>query len=75
MAIARALINRPRLILADEPTGNLDSKNRDRIMELFSSLLDEGITLALVTHDTEVAAYAQRQIKMQDGQIVEDQRR
>jgi putative ABC transport system ATP-binding protein len=75
VAIARALINRPRLILADEPTGNLDSKNRDRIMELFSSLLDEGITLALVTHDTEVAAYAQRQIKMQDGQIVEDQRR
>ena len=75
VAIALALINRPRLILADEPTGNLDSKNRDRIMELFSSLLDEGITLALVTHDTEVAAYAQRQIKMQDGQIVEDQRR
>ncbi|MGB0264423.1 MAG: ABC transporter ATP-binding protein [Opitutales bacterium] len=75
VAIARALINRPRLILADEPTGNLDSKNRDRIMELFSSLLDEGITLALVTHDTDVAAYAQRQIKMQDGQIVEDQRR
>ena len=72
VAIARALINNPRLILADEPTGNLDSKNRDRIMELFTSLLDEGITLAVVTHDTQVAAYAQRHINMQDGCIVED---
>ena len=75
VAIARALINSPRLILADEPTGNLDSKNRDRIMELFTSLLDEGITLAVVTHDTEVAAYAQRNINMQDGCIVEDSRK
>lgn len=72
VAIARSLINQPRLILADEPTGNLDSKNRGRIMELFSSLMDEGITLALVTHDDEVAAYARRQIRMQDGVIVED---
>ena len=75
VAIARALINSPRLILADEPTGNLDSKNRDRIMELFTSLLDEGITLAVVTHDTEVAAYAQRHINMQDGCIVKDSRK
>lgn len=72
VAIARALINQPRLILADEPTGNLDSKNRGRIMELFASLLEEGITLALVTHDHEVAAYAGRRIRMQDGKIVED---
>lgn len=72
VAIARSLINQPRLILADEPTGNLDSKNRGRIMELFSSLLDEGITLALVTHDDEVANYAKRRIRMQDGKIVED---
>ena len=72
VAIARSLINQPRLILADEPTGNLDSKNRGRIMELFASLMDEGITLALVTHDDEVAAYAKRRIRMQDGQIVED---
>jgi putative ABC transport system ATP-binding protein len=72
VAIARSLINQPRLILADEPTGNLDSKNRGRIMELFASLLDEGITLALVTHDDEVAAYAKRRIRMQDGKIVED---
>lgn len=72
VAIARSLINQPRLILADEPTGNLDSKNRGRIMELFASLMEEGITLALVTHDDEVAAYAKRRIRMQDGQIVED---
>jgi len=72
VAIARALINRPRLILADEPTGNLDSKNRGRIMELFSSLMDEGITLAMVTHDAVVADYAGRRIRMQDGRIVGD---
>lgn len=72
VAIARALINQPRLILADEPTGNLDTKNRGRIMDLFTSLLDEGITLALVTHDEEVAQYAKRRILMQDGRIVED---
>jgi putative ABC transport system ATP-binding protein len=72
VAIARSLINKPRLVLADEPTGNLDTKNRGRIMELFGSLLDEGITLALVTHDDEVAQYAKRRIRMQDGKIVED---
>lgn len=72
VAIARALTNRPRLILADEPTGNLDTKNRGRIMDLFGSLLNEGITLALVTHDDEVAQYARRRIRMQDGKIVED---
>ena len=72
VAIARSLINQPRLILADEPTGNLDTKNRGRILELFTSLMDEGITLALVTHDVDVAEYAQRRIRMQDGLIVED---
>jgi putative ABC transport system ATP-binding protein len=72
VAIARSLINEPRLILADEPTGNLDSKNRGRIMELFSSLLEQGITLAIVTHDDEVAAYAHRRIRMEDGKIIED---
>lgn len=74
VAIARSLINEPRLILADEPTGNLDTANRSRIMDLFSSLLDEGITLAMVTHDNEVAAYAQRRIRMKDGKIIEDTR-
>jgi putative ABC transport system ATP-binding protein len=72
VAIARALINQPRLILADEPTGNLDTKNRGLIMELFASLLEEGITLAIVTHDEEVAAYANRRIRMEDGRVVED---
>lgn len=72
VAIARALINRPRLILADEPTGNLDSRNRGRIMELFRSLMEEGITLGMVTHDDVVADYAERRICMQDGRIVED---
>lgn len=75
VAIARSLINEPRLILADEPTGNLDSKNRSKIMDLFTSLLDEGITLAVVTHDNEVANYARRCIRMQDGKIIEDQTR
>ncbi|MFP4167189.1 MAG: ABC transporter ATP-binding protein [Opitutales bacterium] len=72
VAIARALVNQPRLILADEPTGNLDSTNRGRIMDLFSSLLQEGITLVLVTHDEAVAAYAQRRIRMEDGRVLED---
>ncbi|MEM8867347.1 MAG: ABC transporter ATP-binding protein [Verrucomicrobiota bacterium] len=72
VAIARSLINDPSLILADEPTGNLDSKNRARIMDLFDSLMQEGITLALVTHDEEVANYARRRIRMQDGKIIED---
>ncbi|MEM1221278.1 MAG: ABC transporter ATP-binding protein [Verrucomicrobiota bacterium] len=72
VAIARSLINQPSLILADEPTGNLDTSNRGRVMELFSSLIEEGITLVLVTHDDEVANYAQRRICMQDGKIIED---
>lgn len=75
VAIARSLINQPRLILADEPTGNLDSKNRGRIMELFTSLMEQGITLAMVTHDDEVAAYAGRHIRMEDGRIIEDSKR
>ena len=75
VAIARSLINQPRLILADEPTGNLDSKNRGRIMELFTSLMGQGITLAMVTHDDEVAAYAGRHIRMEDGRIIEDSKR
>ena len=75
VAIARSLINQPRLILADEPTGNLDSKNRGRIMELFTSLMGQGITLAMVTHDDEVAAYAGRHIRMEYGRIIEDSKR
>ncbi len=71
-AIARALVNHPSLILADEPTGNLDSQNVGRIMELFRRLSDEGQTLVVVTHDEQVATYARRIIRMLDGRIVED---
>ncbi len=69
VAIARALINEPTLILADEPTGNLDSKNVARIMELFCALQDEGQTLVMVTHDQNLADYSSRIIRMLDGRI------
>ena len=70
VAIARALINRPRLILADEPTGNLDGQNVDRLLALFRELHAEGQTIILVTHDANVAATADRQIRMHDGRVV-----
>ena len=70
VAIARALVNRPPLILADEPTGNLDSKAGTEIMTLFKELNGEGITLVMVTHETDIAAYARRVIHMRDGEAV-----
>ncbi|MDD4978794.1 MAG: ABC transporter ATP-binding protein [Gallionella sp.] len=73
VAIARALVNRPSLILADEPTGNLDSHTSAEIMALFESLNRDGITIVLVTHEDDIARYAQRQIHFQDGRIVSDQ--
>ena len=73
VAIARALINRPRLLLADEPTGNLDSHTGEEIMSLFESLNREGITIILVTHEPNIASYAQRQVRFFDGSIVSDQ--
>ena len=73
VAIARALVNRPSLILADEPTGNLDSHTSAEIMALFESLNHDGITIVLVTHEDDIARYAQRQIHFQDGRIVSDQ--
>ncbi len=75
VAIARALINDPSLILADEPTGNLDSVNRDRIMELFTELQKEGQTIVMVTHDVQIADYAGRILRMSDGKIIEDRRK
>ena len=69
-AIARALINEPRLILADEPTGNLDSQTAKNIMELFTELNKEGRTVIVVTHDPSVAEYSRRQIHVLDGNIV-----
>lgn len=69
VAIARALINNPSLILADEPTGNLDTQTSKEIMLLFQKLNRQGITIALVTHEPYIAAYTQRTIKIRDGQI------
>jgi putative ABC transport system ATP-binding protein len=69
VAIARALINNPSLILADEPTGNLDTQTSKEIMLLFQKLNEQGITIVLVTHEPDIAAYTQRSIKMRDGKI------
>ncbi|RMG42523.1 MAG: ABC transporter ATP-binding protein [Acidobacteria bacterium] len=70
VAIARALVTRPAILLADEPTGNLDSGTTEEILELFESLHRSGHTIALVTHEREVAARAERVVRMRDGRIV-----
>ena len=75
VAIARSLINEPPLLLADEPTGNLDSKTSVEIMELFSELNARGQTILMVTHEDEIAAYARRLIRMRDGRIEDDSTR
>ena len=72
VAIARALVNRPQLILADEPTGALDSQTSEDIMKLLSALNRQGMTVVLVTHESEIAAWARRKIVFRDGHIVED---
>jgi len=74
VAIARALVNEPPLILADEPTGALDSHTSLELMALFQALNDSGITLVLVTHEPDIAAFAGRIIRFRDGRIVEDRR-
>ncbi|PIQ88957.1 MAG: MacB family efflux pump subunit [Candidatus Omnitrophica bacterium CG11_big_fil_rev_8_21_14_0_20_42_13] len=72
VAIARSLVNEPFLILADEPTGNLDSKSREEILLVLKDLNQKGKTVVIVTHETEVAAYAKRVITMRDGKIISD---
>ena len=71
VAIARALVTRPSLILADEPTGNLDSKTSEEIMEMFHELHAAGNTIVLITHDNDVAAQAERSIRIRDGRLTE----
>jgi putative ABC transport system ATP-binding protein len=70
VAIARALVNRPALILADEPTGALDTQTSQEVMDLFTELNQQGITLVLVTHESEIAAQTKRTIRVQDGRIL-----
>ncbi len=74
VAIARALVNDPSILLADEPTGNLDSKTSEEIIELFDALHNAGNTVILVTHEGDIAAHTQRQIILRDGKVVEDRR-
>ena len=69
VAIARALINNPSIVLADEPTGNLDSKSSSEIMHLFQAIHDEGNTVVMVTHEEDIAKYAKRTIRMRDGKL------
>lgn len=73
VAIARALANEPTLLLADEPTGNLDTQTSVEIMGLFQSLNDQGITIVMVTHELDIARYTKRNIVMRDGRILSDQ--
>jgi len=72
VAIARALVNDPEVVLADEPTGNLDSRTSVEIMGIFQQLNDRGITIVMVTHETDIAAYARRNVIMRDGIVLND---
>ncbi|MBU6403068.1 MAG: ABC transporter ATP-binding protein [Verrucomicrobia bacterium] len=72
VAIARALVNQPAIVLADEPTGNLDSQTSVEVMSLFQSLNEQGITIILVTHELDIARYARRNVVMRDGRLVND---
>jgi putative ABC transport system ATP-binding protein len=73
VAVARALVNDPAIMLADEPTGNLDSKTSDEIMGIFQSLNEEGKTVVLITHEHDIAEYARRVVAFRDGRIVADE--
>ena len=73
VAIARALVNEPALLLADEPTGNLDSQTSIEIMGVFQKLNDQGITIVMVTHELDIASYTKRNVIMRDGRVVTDE--
>lgn len=70
VAIARSLINQPKLILADEPTGNLDSKSSVEIMEIFRKLNNQGLTIVMITHEADIAGFAKKKFQMRDGLII-----
>jgi putative ABC transport system ATP-binding protein len=72
VAIARALVNQPSIVLADEPTGNLDSGTSEEILQLFEALYREGQTILLVTHEADIAAHARRQVHLKDGRVERD---
>jgi putative ABC transport system ATP-binding protein len=72
VAIARALVNNPAILLADEPTGNLDSKSSEEIMGIFESLNNEGVTIVMVTHEADIAQHTKRAVVFKDGQIISD---
>ncbi|WP_102510002.1 ABC transporter ATP-binding protein [Sanguibacter massiliensis] len=74
VAVARSLVNAPRLVLADEPTGNLDSRSTAEVLDIFGRLNDAGRTIVLITHEDEVAAACRRVVRMRDGRIVADER-
>ena len=74
VAIARALVNDPAIIMADEPTGNLDSKSGNEIMDIFGELNSQGRTIILVTHEPEIAVYARRVLHVRDGKLVRDEK-
>jgi len=73
VAIARAIVNTPKVILADEPTGNLDSKSSEEIMKIFQKLNDEGVTIVVVTHEPDIAQHTKRIVRFRDGQIISDE--
>jgi putative ABC transport system ATP-binding protein len=75
VAIARALVNRPSILLADEPTGNLDSTTSEEIMKVFEELAQQGQTVVMVTHEPDIAAHARRVVVLRDGVIASDEQR